>query len=52
MSNNRVLVTGGVGFMGSHRVDALVDEGLKVVIFDDFRILLSRLLLVWSPTQW
>jgi UDP-glucose 4-epimerase len=29
------LVTGGAGFIGSHLVDRLVDEGYRVVILDD-----------------
>lgn len=29
------LVTGGAGFIGSHLVDRLVDEGFRVVIVDD-----------------
>jgi len=32
---NRVLVTGGAGFIGSHLVDRLMGEGFDVVVLDD-----------------
>ena len=32
----RVLVTGGAGFIGSHIVDGLIEEGHEVAVVDDF----------------
>ena len=34
----RVLITGGAGFIGSHLVDLMVDSGASVLVVDDFRL--------------
>ena len=36
MNNNRVLVTGGAGFLGSHLSDRLLREGFEVLCVDNF----------------
>lgn len=35
LNNDKVLVTGGAGFIPSHLVDLLVESGAKVVVLDD-----------------
>ncbi|MEM1520199.1 MAG: SDR family NAD(P)-dependent oxidoreductase [Candidatus Bathyarchaeia archaeon] len=36
MTNKRVLITGGAGFIGSHLAEALVEKGYLVKVLDDF----------------
>ena len=44
----RVIVTGGAGFIGSHIVDALVDEGYTVVVVDKAKLKYSNATAVYK----
>lgn len=36
LKDKKILVTGGAGFIGSYIVRSLVDEGAKVIVYDNF----------------
>lgn len=47
MTYDKVLVTGGAGFIGSHTVDAFLDEGMDVWVLDDLSNGMLRNLRSW-----
>jgi len=51
MRFDRVLVTGGAGFIGSHTVDALLQEGAAVWVLDDLSTGSLRNLRVWKMNR-
>jgi UDP-glucose 4-epimerase len=48
---DRVLVTGGAGFIGSYLVESLLDTGAEVLIVDDFRVGRRQCLAGSSPAR-
>jgi len=51
MRFDRVLVTGGAGFIGSHTVDALLQHGASVWVLDDLSTGSLRNLRVWKTNR-
>ena len=45
----RILVTGGAGFIGSHTVVDLVENGYEPVLVDDFSTAVLSLS-IWKPS--
>lgn len=43
----RILVTGGAGFIGSHLIDRLMDQGHEVICLDNFYTGHKRNILKW-----
>lgn len=51
MTYDSVMVTGGAGFIGSHTVDALLDQGIEVWVLDDLSSGSLRNLQAWRRNR-
>ena len=36
MKKNKIIITGGAGFIGSHLVDKMISKNFNVVVLDNF----------------
>ena len=44
----KILITGGVGFIGSHLIKRLINKGYHVIVIDNLeRVILKTLVMSW-----